>query len=302
MAAATTPAAKGGSKLPIPDYQTLLRPLLEHLSDGVEHPGDETSTVLVRVLRLSDEERNQLRPKGKGTVFGNRMAFAKAKLKEAGMIDSPSPGVYRILPTGAALLKQTTGPITLKELNPGKHGGADVLEEPPPEAMTDEEHIEYLHRQIRKKLATDLLERIKNCPPAFFEQLVVDLIVKMRYGVGQAVGRTGDGGIDGVIKQDSLGLETIYLQAKRWDGVVGRPEIHKFAGALAGQKARKGIFVTTSSFTREAQEYATSIDPKIILIDGKQLAELLIDNGEGVTDQVHALKNVESSYFVTHED
>ena len=103
MAAATTPAAKGGSKLPIPDYQTLLRPLLEHLSDGVEHPGDETSTVLVRVLRLSDEERNQLRPSGKGTVFGNRMAFAKAKLKEAGMIDSPSPGVYRILPTGAAL-------------------------------------------------------------------------------------------------------------------------------------------------------------------------------------------------------
>jgi len=292
--------------MPIPDYQRLMRPLLEHLSDGAEHTSEETSTILANLFHLSEQERTQLQPTGKGTVFGNRIAWAKARLKQAGMIDSPRSGVYQIVPSGTVLLQQTTGPITLKELDLVKHGGLEITDEPSPEAMTPDEQIEHAHKQIRQKLAVDLLEQIKACSPTFFEELVVRLIFKMGYGGSEAdakrVGRSGDGGIDGTIKLDSLGLETVYIQAKRWEGVVGSPEIHKFAGALQGQKAKKGIFVTTSSFTKEAQKYAGSIDSKIILIDGGQLAELLMDNGIGVTEAKYGIKKLDSNYFVTHED
>ncbi len=169
--------------------------------------------------------------------------------------------------------------------------------------MTPEDHIALGYQQIREALAADLLRSIKECAPDFFEQLVVDLLLAMGYGgsrqdAGQAVGRGGDGGIDGIIKEDRLGLDAIYIQAKRWEGVVGRPEIQKFAGALQGQRARKGIFLTTSSYTKEAREFAASIDSKIILIDGEALASLMIDYGVGVTDVAsYLVKRVDSDYF-----
>lgn len=156
---------------------------------------------------------------------------------------------------------------------------------------------------MRKSLESELLEQIKSSSPAFFENLVIDLLVRMGYGgsrqdAGQAVGRSGDGGIDGIIKEDKLGLDLIYVQAKRWEAVIGRPEIQKFAGALQGQRANKGVFITMSSFTREAVEYVSVINTKIILIDGDQLMSLLVDNNVGVTPiGVYEIKRIDSDYF-----
>jgi restriction system protein len=173
--------------------------------------------------------------------------------------------------------------------------------------MTPEEHIEYGSKQIRQTLSAEILERIKKCSPGFFERLVVDLIVAMGYGgsradAGQAVGKAGDGGIDGVVKEDPLGLDVIYLQAKRWENTVGRPEVQKFAGALQGQKARKGILITTSSFTKEARDFASFIDSKVVLIDGSQLTGLLIDHGVGVAPgEKYEIKKIDSDYFTEGE-
>lgn len=169
--------------------------------------------------------------------------------------------------------------------------------------MTPEEHIELGYQQIRDELATSLLQRVKASPPEFFEQLVVDLLVAMGYGgsrqdAGRAIGRAGDGGIDGIIKEDRLGLDVIYLQAKRWEGVVGRPEVQKFAGALQGQRARKGIFITTSSFTKDAMDFAAAIESKLILMNGDELAGHMIDHGVGVTHVAsYMVKRIDSDYF-----
>jgi restriction system protein len=169
--------------------------------------------------------------------------------------------------------------------------------------MTPQEHIEFGYQQIRVDLAADLLARMKTCPPHFFERLVIDLLLAMGYGgslqdAGKAVGKSGDGGIDGIIKEDRLGLDAIYIQAKRWENVVGRPEVQKFAGALQGQRARKGIFITTSSFTKEAEAFAASIDSKIVLLGGEELAALMIDHDIGVTEIAsYAMKRVDTDYF-----
>lgn len=163
--------------------------------------------------------------------------------------------------------------------------------------------LESAHQQIRGDLATDLLKRIKADTPTFFERLVVELLVKMGYGgsrkeAGKALGKSGDEGIDGIINEDRLGLDTIYLQAKRWEGTVGRPEIQKFVGALHGKRARKGVFITTGKYSTEAREYVFNIDPKVVLIDGQELAELMIDFGLGVTTTAtYEVKRVDSDYF-----
>lgn len=303
--------------MPIPDFQTLMRPLLQHLSDDSDHSNQETVSVLVDQFHLSEEERIQLLPSGKQSVFTNRIAWAKSHLKQAGLIESPRWGVYRISARGLTLLRATEGPINIKVLSQfpeyqkfrsSKPAEAEVIEEPPSgDEMTPEEHIEYGYKQIRQKLSIEILERIKKCPPDFFERLVVDLIVAMGYGgsrsdAGRAIGRAGDGGIDGIVKEDRLGLDVIYIQAKRWEGTVGRPEIQKFAGALQGQRARKGIFITTSSFTKEAQDFASLIDTKVILIDGAELADLLIDHGVGVIKgDVYEIKRIDSDYFLVDE-
>ncbi len=304
--------------MPIPDFQTLMRPLLEHLRDEGDHTNQETASVLADRFHLSDHERSQLLPSGKQSLFTNRLAWAKSHLKQAGLIESPRWGTYRITPRGAALLREADGAITMKvlsrfpeyqEFRNRKSANASDVDKNPPSAdeMTPEEHIEYGYKQIRQKLSIEILDRIKKCPPDFFERLVVDLIVAMGYGgsrfdAGRAVGRSGDGGIDGIVKEDRLGLDVIYIQAKRWEGAVGRPEVQKFAGALQGQRARKGIFITTSSFTREACDFASFIDTKMILIGGAELAELLIDHGVGVTKgDVYEIKRVDLDYFSVEE-
>lgn len=169
--------------------------------------------------------------------------------------------------------------------------------------LTPEEHLEYGHQRIREQLAADLLQKVKNAPPAFFEKLVVELLLSMGYGgsrqdAGKTVGGSGDGGIDGVINEDRLGLDVIYIQAKRWESTVGRPEIQKFAGALQGQRAKKGIFITTSGFTKEAEDYVAMIDSRIVLMNGVRLANLMMDHGIGVTKVAsYEVKRLDSDYF-----
>lgn len=298
----------------IPDFQTLMLPLLRHLADGAEHDNQDTADTLASQFNLTDAERTQLLPRGKQAVFRNRVAWAKARFKQAGLIWSPQRGVYQITDRGRETLANNPTRIDLKfldQLQGHREFRASVKPESEPEIeitdqvdeMTPEEHIALGYQQIREELAADLVRRIKECPPDFFEQLVVDLLLAMGYGgsrldAGKAVGRSGDGGIDGIIKEDRLGLDAIYIQAKRWENAVGRPEIQKFAGALQGQRARKGILITTSSFTKEARGFVSAIDNKIILIDGQMLAGLMIDYGIGVAEvETYVVRRVDSDYF-----
>jgi restriction system protein len=171
------------------------------------------------------------------------------------------------------------------------------------EIETPEERMATAYQTLRADLQADLIEQVKSASPPFFERLVVDLLLAMGYGgsrqdAGRAIGKSGDGGIDGIIKEDKLGLDVIYIQAKRWEGTVGRPEVQKFAGALQGHRASKGVFITTSSFTREAEEYANAINTKLILINGAVLTELMIDHNVGVaTTGTYELKRVDADYF-----
>ena len=302
----------------IPDFQTLMLPLLKHLSDGKEHPNQETLKSLAEHFRLSEEELAQLLPSGLQPLFTNRLAWAKSHLKAAGLIESPRRSYYKISPRGLDILKSNPSRVDLRTLNqfpeyvefrtPKDETGGPKSESAPqtvPETdkWTPEDHIEFGYQKIRQQLAGELLAKIKDGSPAFFEKLVVELLVAMGYGgsrqdAGRTVGKTGDGGIDGVINEDRLGLDVIYIQAKRWEGTVGRPEIQKFAGALQGQRAKKGIFITTSDFSKDANDYAAMIDSRIVLINGTRLCNLMIDHGIGVTRATsYEVKRLDSDYF-----
>lgn len=298
--------------MPIPDFQSAMRPLLEYLSDGQPHDNQETNEALAEVFKLSPEELRELLPSGKQTVFTNRIAWAKSHLKQAGLIESPVRATYQITDLGHAALKQDAK-IDMRFLDQyeeyrcfrtGSGHKQNNNDKGSVDEKTPQELIEYGYRQIREDLGKELLARIKQAPPDFFERLVVELLLAMGYGgsrkdAGEAVGRGGDGGIDGIIKEDRLGLDAIYIQAKRWENVVGRPEIQKFAGALQGRRARKGIFITTSGFTREAVEFVATIGTKIVLIDGTRLADLMIDANVGVTQESsYEIKKIDTDYFI----
>jgi restriction system protein len=291
-------------------------PLVQFASDQQEHTTREAVRALADTFHLSEPERAQLLPSGQQPVVDNRVNWAVSYLTHAGILERTRRGVFRIMPRGMQALQQRPSRIDIKflsqypEFNEFKEGSrkdrnghqpSEPLE--PAVQQTPEELLEYGYQRIRQELAQELVARLKTCPPTFFERLVVELLVKMGYGgsrkdAGQAVGRSGDEGIDGIIKEDRLGLDTIYIQAKRWQGVVGRPEIHRFAGALLGQRAHKGIFITTSEFSREARDYASNIDSKIVLIDGEQLAQMMIDHDVGVSRaSVYEIKKIDSDYF-----
>lgn len=300
--------------MPIPKYQELTLPLLRFLVDGEEHAVREAVDALAQEFRLSPEERQEMLPSGRQPLLRNRVGWAQTHMKKAGLLEYPRRGYIRITDRGRAVLQDPPEQITERYLmrfpefqdfknQQSSKTTADPEETATTTQQTPEEIIDSAHQALRTTLATDLLDTIKDCSPAFFEQLVLDLLVAMGYGgsrraASQAVGRSGDGGIDGIISEDRLGLDVIYLQAKRWSHTVGRPEIQRFAGALHGQRARKGVFITTSDFTREARDYAASIDIKIILIDGDRLTELMIDHGVGVsTVQTLELKRIDQDYF-----
>ena len=305
--------------MPVPGHQTFMRPLLEILTDGQEHVVRETRGQLADRFGLTDADRQELIPSGGQRLLDNRVGWAKTYLLKAGLLESPRRGVVRITPRGRAALA-TSEPIDNRFLRQFPEfveffrGSADEevgvptvatqeTIQPPVAETTPEELIETGFRQVQKALASDLLDRVKACSPAFFEHLVVELLVKMGYGgsltdAGKAIGKSGDHGIDGIIKEDRLGLDVIYLQAKKWENTIGRPDIQQFAGALQGQRARKGVFITTSTFSSEARQYATAIDTRIVLIDGSELARLMITHGVGVTPvAVYELKRVDSDYF-----
>ena len=298
----------------IPDYQTCMLPFLRYLSDGNEHSLREAEEALVEHFKLTPAERAELLPSGQQGVFKNRIGWARTYLKKAGLLEAPKRGVFKITVRGSKALASAPARIDAKYLEQFPEFiefreisrpdlGVAVLPEPAPSRTTPEEAIELAHQGLRKQLGQELLSRILSCSPTFFEQLVVELLVKMGYGgsrrdAGERIGQTGDGGIDGIIKEDRLGLDTIFIQAKRWQGSVGRPEIQKFVGALQGQRAKKGVFITTSTYTAEAVDYASRIDTKVVLIDGKQLSGLMIDFDVGVSASAsYVVKRVDSDYF-----
>ena len=299
----------------IPDYQSIMLSLLKFISDGNEYKMRDVTDQLAVKLGVSEDEKKELLPSGAAPVFYNRTAWAKTYLKKAGLIDSPKQGTVFITQRGRDVLKTNPPSIDVKFLKTFPEFIAfqtakkdDETIEPTEvdeNSETPEEALETAYQKIRKSIAQDLIAKVLAMSPAFFEKLVVELLVRMGYGgsikdAGKAIGKSGDEGIDGTIKEDKLGLDIIYIQAKRWQqgNVVGRPELHKFVGALAGQGAKKGIFITTSTFTKEAIDYVPKNETKIVLVDGDQLAQYMIDYNLGVTRvNNYEVKRIDSDYF-----
>lgn len=299
----------------IPDYQTLMLPLLTIVSDGKEIKLNEAVEMLAKKFNLSKEERSKLLPSGQTFLFGSRVGWARTYLKKAGLLDAPRRGIVSITKRGKEVLEENPKEINIKLLRRfpefiafqslKKNGNTfvDQAANEPTKNETPEELIETGYQNIRESLEHEILSKLKSIHPSFFERIVVQLLVKMGYGgsiqdAGKAIGKSGDEGIDGIIKEDKLGLDVIYVQAKRWEGTVGRPELHKFVGALAGQGAKKGIFITTSNFTKEAELYTPKNETKIVLIDGEKLSQYMIDYNLGVSVQnIYEIKKIDSDYF-----
>jgi restriction system protein len=298
----------------IPDYQSIMLPLLKFIRDGREHSFRETVEALATQFELTASERKELLPSGQQAIFDNRVGWARTYLKKAGLIKSARRGFFQITDRGMQTLSEDLPEINVKYLRRFKEfvefqtvkRGPIVGSQDQAETIdkTPEEMIEVGYAKLKSDLAAELLMKVKECSAVFFERLVVDLLVRMGYGgsradAGKAVGQTRDGGIDGIIKEDKLGLDAVYIQAKKWDEtVVGRPEVQKFVGALQGQRAKKGVFITTSSFSSDAVDYVSKIDNKVVLIDGVELASLMIDNELGVSSVArYDLRKIDVDYF-----
>jgi restriction system protein len=298
----------------IPDYQTIMLPLLKLAADRQEHSLREAIDTLAEDFGLTDNERRELLPSGRQPTFDNRVGWALTYMKKAGLVKATRRAHFQITERGLRTLAEQHETIDTAHLRQfpefvefqrpkSKEEEVSRSRRPLEDGTTPEEAIEAAYQKLRGDLANDLLDTIKACSPAFFERLVIDLLVKMGYGgtrqdAGQALGRSGDGGIDGIIKEDRLGLDVVYVQAKRWEGNVSRPEVQKFAGALQGRRAKRGVFITTSDFSQGAREYVSLIDSKIVLIDGVTLAQLMVDFDIGVTSfAAYELKRIDSDYF-----
>lgn len=297
----------------IPDYQSVMLPLLKLAGDELDHSIREVIETLAEQFALTDEDRNQLLPSGRQRTFDNRVGWARTYMHKAGLLESPRRGAFHITPRGLQVIGNPPSQVNVKYLEqfPEFLEFRNTSREPTqsPEApettsdQTPEESLEAAYQKVHDDLASEILQMVKDNPPQFFERVVVDLLVRMGYGgtlqdAGRAIGRSGDEGIDGVINEDRLGLDTVYIQAKRWQGPVGRPEVQRFAGALQGQRSHKGIMLTTSSFTKDAQDYVSRIESKIILIDGPTLSQLMVDYNVGVSPIAsYEIKKVDSDYF-----
>ena len=297
----------------VPDFQSFFKPLLDVASDGKEHSMKEARDVIAGKMNISEEDLREMLPSGTQTKYDNRVAWAKSYFVQANVFESPKRGWFRITERGKELHKKGHDRIDVKILNQfpefvefhtAKSGQeTDNSHSETSTVETPEETLQKAYINIRADLAAEILERIKGNSPQFFERLVVDIMVALGYGgsradAGKSIGQVGDEGIDGIIKEDRLGLDVIYLQAKRWEGTVGRPEIQKFVGVLHGKRAKKGVFITTGRFSDDAVKYVESIDPKVILIDGRMLAELMFDYGLGTTSTAkYEIRRVDSDYF-----
>ena len=297
----------------VPGFQEVMLPLLRFAADGKEHSLREIIKSLSLEFHLSEEDLKELLPSGTQRTFNNRVGWARTYMKKAGLLEDPKRGYLRITNRGLEALKQDEA-INVKFLEQYPefvefHKGGSKGPEPEiptigvkPE-QTPLEAIETAYETVRGDLVSELLEQIMQCSPEFFERLVIDLLVKMGYGgtrkdAGRAIGKSGDEGIDGIINEDRLGLEVVYIQAKRWKDTVSRPELQKFVGALQGQNARKGVFITTSSYTKGAVDYAAGLQNKVVLVDGAMLANLMVDYGVGVSlERSYEVKRVDFDYF-----
>jgi restriction system protein len=288
-------------------------PLLQFAGDRREHSLREAIDSLADQLGLTAEDRKTLLPSGQEEVFVNRVGWARTYLVKAGMLQSTRRGYFEITERGLEVLGRNPSRIDVKFLEQFEEfrqfkalrhtrsvGSDDAAAET---ETTPEEALESAYGRLRDSLVADLLQQVKSASPSLFEKLVVELLLKMGYGgsrldAGRAIGRSGDEGVDGIINEDRLGLDIIYVQAKRWEATVGRPEVQKFAGALQGQRAKKGVMITTSTFSSEARAYVAQIDNKIALIDGEQLAGLMIDHNLGVAPVAsYEIKKVDTDYF-----
>jgi restriction system protein len=287
-------------------------PLLKILEDKKEHSLREVIDTLTKHYSLSEQEQNELLSSGKQAVFDNRVGWARTYLKKAGLIISTRRGFFQITERGLNVLRQKPSKIDVKFLEQFeefvrfrslRHEKAKPSIEQDDDETTPEEALANAYQNMKNELADELLQQLKSSSPRQFENIVIDLLVAMGYGgsrkeAAQAVGKSGDEGIDGIINEDRLGLDVIYVQAKKWEGNVSRPEIQKFAGALQGQHAKKGIFITTSGFTKEAIDFASRVDNKIILIDGDNFVQYMIDHNVGVTSFVnYEVKKIDLDYF-----
>lgn len=297
----------------IPDFQTLMLPFLKLAKDDKEHSSNDFLEPLSEQYQLTDNEKVSMLPSGSQRVFNNRVHWAKAYLKMASLIENTRRGFFRITARGLHTLSENPEKITIKylrqfpdfQLIKENKKNVSILEESPDDGVikTPQEQIELAFQTIDNALAQDLLQKIKNCSWQFFEKLVIDLLLKMGYGgskteAAELIGKPGDEGIDGIIKEDRLGLNVIYIQAKKWDSTIGRPEIQKFVGALAGQGAKKGVFITTSKFSSDATTYLPKNETKVILIDGIRLVELMIEFELGISiADLYKLKTADDDYF-----
>ncbi len=299
----------------IPDYQGMMLPVLRSLEDGAERTMAEVRERVATAVGLTPDELAELLPSGKQAVYANRIGWAKTDLEKARALETIRRGTYRITKRGKKLLADNPRHIDARTLSqfqeyaayrkvpdapqPGKQSTQEQGQGP---TGTPRERMEAAYKEVRDSVEQEVLATLLKCTPAFFERVVVELLVNLGYGGSlsdaKAIGKSGDGGLDGIIKEDRLGLDIIYVQAKRWQNVVGRPEIQAFAGSLDGERAKKGVFITTSWFSSEARSYVKSIEKKIILIDGKELASLMVETGLGVTTEyTFAFKRVDQDFF-----
>ena len=303
----------------VPDFQSMMMlPLLEVIADGAERSNGSAYDAVAERMNVAADDMQLMHSGGEQTVFYNRVAWANTYLKKAGLIQRPKRGSIQITESGLRVIKNKPEKIDVRFLK--QIDGADwrksspateavLAEEPVSEsnASTPEELIEAGCQSLRDELIVEIIEQVKRCTPQFFERLAVKLLVAMGYGgsfedAAQVLGRSGDGGIDGTIKEDKLGLDVIYIQAKRWEGTVGRPVVQAFAGSMEGFRARKGVMITTSNFSKEAEDYITRIERKIVLVDGQRMAELMIAHNVGVSvSRSYEIKRIDSDFFVEDE-
>lgn len=302
----------------IPDFQSCMRPLLVAVKDRSTHQFQDAIQSVCDYFKLTDEERREKLPSGKQTYIKNRLAWARTYMNKAGLTHAPGRGQIQITERGLQALQECPERVDVRYLrqypeflefhtakpNPSKNTDYSVFAEEPSDNTDPQERLEEAYAEIQNSLADELLETVKQQSPDFLERLVVQLLKAMGYGgwsekSGSATQYTADGGIDGVINEDPLGLDTIYLQAKRYtDNSVGRPDIQAFVGALEMKRARKGVFITTSQFSREAREYCALIEKKVVLIDGSKLAQLMVQYGLGVSiQQTYEVKTVDTDFF-----
>jgi restriction system protein len=300
----------------IPDFQSFMLPLMQLVSDGNIHSITDVYEALANKLEISDDDRQQLLPSGKQKTYKNRIGWAATHLKKARLLDKPTRAKLQITELGRQVVRDNPEKITVRFLRQfpdyltfvgekiiDKENELEVTNSEIVISQPPEELIQEADRLLKTELATEILALLKSAEPAFLEKVVVDLLIAMGYGgsrsaAGKAIGKSGDGGVDGIISEDPLGLDNIYIQAKRWDSNVGRPVVQAFAGSLEGFRARKGVIITTSSFSKEAIDYVTRIEKKIILIDGKMLSELMVEHNVGAVEKdKFIVKKIDLDYF-----